>query len=274
METFILEVTPEQAQRWLDANVGNRAVSEKAVSNYARDMKEGRWAYTGDSIKFCSDGLLLDGQHRLHACVRSGHTFTTRIESGLPRFTPAGHAVTDFMDSNLVRTAGHALQMQGMDIGISNIIASMPYAASRLDHWITGSPVKGSKITQNEMRTWFDANPESETFAKKARTISHGKIGAPRSFAANLWWRFSQIDPVLADRFWEDYHSQDGKLPVTTGLKPVIGLHAALLKIRLTSSSMDPRIFCGYSITAWNMCRSRSLSTSVRLKGERIPAPK
>ena len=63
MKTFILEVTPKQAQAWLDRNVGNRAVSEKAVSNYARDMTEGRWAYTGDSIKFCcskvSDGKVL-----------------------------------------------------------------------------------------------------------------------------------------------------------------------------------------------------------------------
>lgn len=65
METVkIVEVSPELASEWLKGNDFNRKLSPTITSRYADEMKNNRWAFTGDSIKFDSDGTLLDGQHR------------------------------------------------------------------------------------------------------------------------------------------------------------------------------------------------------------------
>ena len=62
-------VTPEEAQRWLDAKDGNRPISNRVVLDYARQMKEGWWQDNPQCISFNTHGKLIDGQHRLSAIV-------------------------------------------------------------------------------------------------------------------------------------------------------------------------------------------------------------
>lgn len=65
-------VTPELAAEWLARNTHNRRLNSDTVAKYARDMVEGRWVFTGDTITFDTNGSLQDGQHRLAAIVKSG----------------------------------------------------------------------------------------------------------------------------------------------------------------------------------------------------------
>lgn len=53
------------------------------IRRYAADMKAGRWALTGDSVKFGTDGMLKDGQNRLSACVQAGVPFETHVVFGI-----------------------------------------------------------------------------------------------------------------------------------------------------------------------------------------------
>ncbi len=53
------------------------------MAEYANAMKSGEWKYNGESIKVCTDGSLLDGQHRLEACIESGVTFDTLLVTNL-----------------------------------------------------------------------------------------------------------------------------------------------------------------------------------------------
>lgn len=71
MQTGYYVVTRELAEKWLATQVLNRAVNSRRVQQYAEDMKNGNWAVNGESIKFMN-GVLVDGQHRLHAVLRSG----------------------------------------------------------------------------------------------------------------------------------------------------------------------------------------------------------
>jgi hypothetical protein len=70
-------VTPELAKQWLEANTHNRPLSEELVIAYMVDMLDGRWQYNGDAIRFDHTGRLIDGQHRLHACIEAGVPFET-----------------------------------------------------------------------------------------------------------------------------------------------------------------------------------------------------
>lgn len=77
-------ITPSTAREWLERNIGNyRAMKPGWVKSLAEDMRNGRWQENGESIKFDLDGKLVDGQHRLAACVRSNVPFRTLVVRGV-----------------------------------------------------------------------------------------------------------------------------------------------------------------------------------------------
>src|SRR4051812_16990783 len=71
MRTQEILVTPEMAQRWLEANDNNRPLNQGYVDLLSRDMKAGRWKQTHEGIAFDKNGRLLDGQHRLWAAFQA-----------------------------------------------------------------------------------------------------------------------------------------------------------------------------------------------------------
>lgn len=97
MNTQELEVTPEQAQIWLQNQAPNRGLSNAHVNNYAHAMRTGRFSVSPGGISFDQQGRLRDGQHRLKAVIQVGvpqvfrvHTNCTEaelaaIDQGRPR---------------------------------------------------------------------------------------------------------------------------------------------------------------------------------------------
>jgi len=67
-------VTPEIASHMLENNFHNRNVRQHRVDDYARQMQDGHWKKSGNTISIGPDGRLLNGQHRLWAVVESGVT--------------------------------------------------------------------------------------------------------------------------------------------------------------------------------------------------------
>lgn len=75
MRVSIRKVTPSIAQTWLDSNEEKqRHLIPAKLSQFVKDMSEGRWHENGESIIFNIKGGLMDGQHRLHAIVKTGIT--------------------------------------------------------------------------------------------------------------------------------------------------------------------------------------------------------
>lgn len=79
-------VTPELAREWMFINTVNRKTYPAHITKMARDMaaKPSRWAYNGETVKRATDGGILDGQHRLLACMEAEEPFETLVVSGLP----------------------------------------------------------------------------------------------------------------------------------------------------------------------------------------------
>ena len=77
-------ITPDIANRWLETfNTNNRSIRDSHVDLLAHDMAVGHWKENGDAICFSKDGRLIDGQHRLWACVQSGAQFTSLVVRGI-----------------------------------------------------------------------------------------------------------------------------------------------------------------------------------------------
>ncbi len=105
----IATVTPEIARAWLDQNISNRKVKASHVDAMARDMVAGDWKITGDAIRFDVNNLLLDGQHRLLACIKAGVPFTTAVIYGLPS------EVKKSIDLGVSRSAADLLSMANIE---------------------------------------------------------------------------------------------------------------------------------------------------------------
>lgn len=101
-------ITPEWAAQILAHNNNrNRAVSRAHVEFLANEMRQGNWEDTSDTIKFCPDGELLDGQHRLAAVVKTGMSIRAWVAENVP--ARVFHAI----DTNKRRSAGDTLRVGG-----------------------------------------------------------------------------------------------------------------------------------------------------------------
>ena len=76
---FIVTVTPDLAKEWLRNNNFNRPLKPRLVDKYVRQILEGNWQRTHQGVAFDGKGLLIDGQHRLHAIVRTGQNVTMLV---------------------------------------------------------------------------------------------------------------------------------------------------------------------------------------------------
>ena len=78
-------VTPALARQYLENNPINRRPSEAKIREYARDMENGNFLFSGHTVCFSSEGKLLDGQQRLMACVKANASFFTIVVRGFPK---------------------------------------------------------------------------------------------------------------------------------------------------------------------------------------------
>jgi hypothetical protein len=153
-------ITPTFAAQLLARNDANRPVRPQHVDALARDMEAGRYQLNGEAIKVALDGTLLDGQHRLMACVKSGRPFETLLVTGL------SHSVMQTIDSGVQRLHSDRLAIRG--IKNANIVS----AAIRV---LTAFALKTASIpkqTTQEMDVIFAAHPG----------IEHSSTGGMRSF--------------------------------------------------------------------------------------------
>jgi hypothetical protein len=83
MRYLTKEITPADAQRFLDSRAPNRGISQGFVDALASDMTAGVWRVTGVPIILNEKNELIDGQHRMAAIVKSGKVVTMTICYGV-----------------------------------------------------------------------------------------------------------------------------------------------------------------------------------------------
>lgn len=84
MKSEVRKITPLVAKSILATSNGNRVFKAAKLKSYARDMIAGKWAVNGEPIIIDVNGTLIDGHHRLTACVDAGTAFETLIVWGAP----------------------------------------------------------------------------------------------------------------------------------------------------------------------------------------------
>jgi hypothetical protein len=117
-------ITPKMAKEMLNLNSHNRNVSTKIVEKYARDMKNSNWRLTNQGIGIDEDNRLVDGQHRLLACVLADSAFPCIIIRGL---RPDTQMVIDVGKRRSVGdqlTLVHGMENSTFKVAVANCIVS------------------------------------------------------------------------------------------------------------------------------------------------------
>lgn len=234
-------VTPKKAAEWIKRNVNNRPLSQGTVAQYARAMGHGAWKVNGDAIRFNGNGDLLDGQHRLHACIKSGKSFETYVISGLE------HDAFDTIDQGKKRTIGDVFSRQGYK-HYSTLAAAVRWI------WIYENLAADAK----SCRTPFPVRPDEANEVLEKHPAVHAAVEDARKFAscrmihpgllAFLVYYTSIADEHLSKLFWQGVCD-------STGLKK--GDAAYLLNKRLrenisATTTLPTETIAALCIKAWN----------------------
>lgn len=73
-------ITPELAKQYLKRNSScNKALNEGTVNTLVEKINSSKWDPNGDVIYFGHGDILLNGQHRMHAIIRSEISVYVRV---------------------------------------------------------------------------------------------------------------------------------------------------------------------------------------------------
>lgn len=192
----LVKVTPKMAVEWLGDNHGNRNQRPRKIAAYSRDIRNGDWMTTGESIKFDYNGRLIDGQHRLEAVADTGIPIMSLVVWGLdPR-------VQRVLDTNAKRSAADALRFAGVQASQKDIAAvarvAVAYESGRLR---TAFDNVTADLTNSETIEWADRNPEVESAIALARRVAR-PLGATPAGIGYAVLVLERIDGVAAVEFF------------------------------------------------------------------------
>lgn len=82
--TYVIEITPERAQKILDEyNIDNRKMTKSQVNAVLKSIAKEGWIKDGGALLFNTDGAITEFQHRLQAIVQSNTTAEIPVIEGV-----------------------------------------------------------------------------------------------------------------------------------------------------------------------------------------------
>jgi hypothetical protein len=109
MQIEVVTMTPERAFQILtEQNTNNRRMRPTVVQRYAQAIRAGQWKLTQQGVAIGSNGVLLDGQHRLAAIVEAEQAVQVALA------TDCDPSIFSVLDTGTARLAADVLQMRGM----------------------------------------------------------------------------------------------------------------------------------------------------------------
>jgi hypothetical protein len=273
------KMTWQEAQEALSKNATNRALREARVAAYARLMSEKKWGTPIGvrGIRSCLAGLiydwegnLIDGQHRLHAQVRSK---TTQYWFVIRDADPAAQLI---IDSGTPRSASDALKFAGY----SNyaMLSSIARWAWLLEQ---GQMYNGKiNVTNDEIVDMVNRHPDLTHSAAMAQYAT-GTNGVyklllkPTYVGASHWWiaqhqsaenSHAEVD-LWVERFVHPNKEVDGS--------SIIALMNRFTTAEHNNEAMSPRIQIAMMVKAWNLDATGAYTQKMpaRLRSGEFPLP-
>jgi len=126
-------VSPALAEELLTLNTHNRKASEAIIRKYCIEIESGAWRPSSAGIGIDINGVLIDGQHRLYAIIRSGQTVPLLIVWNLP---PEAQRTVDRQNR---RTLFDVFTLEGSQLS-RTAVQTATSLAGREKGWIDNYP--------------------------------------------------------------------------------------------------------------------------------------
>jgi hypothetical protein len=246
METKTKEVmvTPEMAMEILKTNIRNRPMQAENVMFFVDQIEKGQFAFNGQPVIISKNNLLMDGQHRLAAIVKSKKSQKLLIVYGIEE------DVMHTIDTGKKRSAADVLKING----VSNAggIAAVITAYQRTKEYKTyGSSNKRLMLTRKDVIEIYNANvellhdiaPFAAKCNKKVRLIDKSVLGGYICYL--LLDKKHEYEKVIS--FFEQLHTGYGVENET-----ILTLRNKLLQNATSVSKLPFRTIEQYIIIAWN----------------------
>lgn len=263
MEVNSILITPTEAKKILLQNTCNRRLRNHHVDKLAKEMIHKKWKKTGVTIQISESGRLLDGQHRLHAVLRSGISTEFIVIRGVPDES------NDVIDTGVRRTNGDIFQYNGVSKNYTVIpaIINFAYAIKR------GGQDVGfvDELTSQRLLELYN---EREEFWNETTTLAQnyyyqcGKL-IPTSLIGGFYAVFYDIDKDDAKKFM--YQLCTGK-SITN--ESICVLKNKLLQLAASGEKLKTNFRNGFIIKTWNAYRTNEEITALRVnQEEKFPVP-
>jgi hypothetical protein len=245
-----VEVTPSLARRLIALNAANnRPKQERLVERYARDMetvnpKTGKrnWREkTGQVIQIATDGTIVNGQHRMHAVIKSGKTIKFDLCFGVdPRDIVVIDALKARSVRDIIRVSG-GREMSGAESIVRWVLAwERGYYTGASGNY-TPTPVEIQDRFEREIEV-FDAATSRGKDCQN-RNLTSQRVGGM------AYYLLRSVDKSEADDFFDQfvrglYNTE------TPDLSAIYRLRERL--IRRYADKLDGHHQLALFIAAWN----------------------
>lgn len=246
----------------LSLNDHNRRANDKVIRRYAEAMKEGRWKEnTFEFIKIHSDGTIADGQHRLHAVVKSGVSIVFDVVYNVPK------DVFVVLDTGKNRNGGDTFKVAG--IKNDNILPSIiqTFTATQIGYIDRGN----FSLSNAELLQEYNKSPDFwDEVAKKTINwyVAFAKI-LPPSFIGGLYAHLCIINHVDAEKFMNQVCVGD-----SIQNKTILLVRNRLIQDKTSLRKMVRSHKLAFLIKAWNAFRTNQEYKIIKFAPEKENFPK
>lgn len=159
----------------LAANTANRPLSRSTVRAFADAMQRGDWLVTHQGIAFDTNGMLVDGQHRLAAVVEAEMPVEMTV------FTEVEPDTFDVLDTGKRRNAADVLAIEGekSSATLAAMVRTVWLYYNRPDASWTGG---GASVTNHQVVQTLAAHPKLRDYVDLGELIS-GETGMMKAAA-------------------------------------------------------------------------------------------
>ena len=243
MEFKKILVTPALANEYLQANVKNRRVKEPVVLRYAQEMKKGNWKEdTAEVIKISKSGIVLDGQHRLLAVVKSNIPIYFHIAFDVE------DAVFDVLDTGSPRNASDIFKIQGIK-NDSTAPSTIAFWHALFNDGLVHGMQKNRRLTNAEILIEYNKRPNTwQTIMTRANVWYHAfsKVLSP-SFIGGFYAVIKEMRPDVSDSFMSQLCSG-----MDIENNAIALLRQKLISDKISMRKMSPNIKLALVIKTWN----------------------
>jgi hypothetical protein len=267
VKSFVSTITPLDARGYLKTSKKNRHLSPRKITQFADDLKEGRWDVNGEAIIFNDKGKLINGHHRMHAIVEADTAMRTLVVTGV------SEAAVDTIDTGRSRRAWDLLEVKGVAEGMASKVAAsaarwcLMFHSHRMDKANKGQIIELQRsFTNRDIVKYVKQNPKLMDSVALVMETGTRKLIPPGIMAA-LHYEFSAINKAQAAEFTEQ---------LLTGVALGKNSPVRWLRNRLEESAvykhrrLNPEHKAAITIRAWNMWRDKEpFKTNIQYKAGR-----